>query len=137
MHANAPMSASPAPLQPVPTALRLFILASWLLGPLLVADGLYQRIAGAYVSVGVLAGWVPAAQALGAGPLDSGWWFIVTGLGLISASFGVYAGHSWGYRIGLAASILALGYLYLGTPLALLCLAGLLWPSTRARFSTG
>lgn len=137
MHANAPMSASPVSTQPVPTALRLFILASWLLGPLLVGDGLYQRIAGAYINVGALTGWAPAAQALGAGPLDSGWWFIVTGLGLISASFGVYAGHAWGYRIGLAASALALGYLYLGTPLALLCLAALLQPSARARFTTG
>jgi hypothetical protein len=128
------MSSSPNPSQPIP---RLFIVASWLLGVLLVGDGLYQRLWGAYLNISWLTGWVTVAQRFGAGPLDSGWWFIVIGLGLISASFGVYAGHTWGYRIGLAVSVLALGYVYVGTPLALLCLASLLWPSTRARLLPG
>ena len=116
-----------------PPAVRLFFIPSWLLGGWLAFDGLHQRLFGDYVRVdGQLGPWAGLARAVGVDPLSLGWFFIVLGLGLIAASFGLYLRRRWGYYVGLGASALGLLYLGFGTPVALVCLALLLLKATRA-----
>lgn len=115
-----------------PPSIQLFFVASWLLGGLLTFDGLHQRLWNAYWSPGGLMWWTDVAVAWGLSPLDVGFPFVVAGLSLIGASFGLYLRRSWGWNVGLLVSTLALGYVALGAPLAVLCLLLLALPGTRA-----
>ncbi|MDW8327898.1 MAG: hypothetical protein RMK99_15155 [Anaerolineales bacterium] len=115
-----------------PLSIRLFFVASWLLGGMLTFDGLHQRLWNAYWSPGDLMWWTMVAKAWGLSPLDVGFPFVVAGLSLIGASFGLYLRRNWGWNVGLLVSMLALGYVALGTSLAVLCLALLALPGTRA-----
>lgn len=115
-----------------PWSVRAYIATSWLLGWVLVLDGLYQRLWGAFLPLDPA--WIPWAapvQALGFGPLDTGWLFICVGFSLIGSDFGLVARRRWGYNFGLGAALLALAYPYLGTALGLVCLACLSLPITR------
>ncbi len=115
-----------------PWSVRAYIGISWLLGWVLVLDGLYQRLWGAYLPLDPA--WMPWAalvRALGFGPLDSGWPLICLGFGLIGSGFGLVARRRWGYNIGLGSALLALAYPYLGTVLGLIGIACLSLPITR------
>jgi hypothetical protein len=116
----------------IPFSLQLFFIASWLLGWLLTFDGLHQRLWNAYWTANGLMPWTTVAGAWNFSPLDVGFPFVVAGLSLIGASFGLYLRRRWGLWVGLLVSTLALGYVALGTPLAALCLALLALPGTRA-----
>lgn len=115
-----------------PLSIRLFFLSSWLLGGLLTADGLYQRLTGGFLPAEALMPWIPLVRGLGLQPVDLGWPLLVAGLSLVGASFGVYLRRRWGVLTGLLVSGLAVFYPYPGTLLALACLALLLSPPTRA-----
>ncbi len=125
------MSPTP-PGQPYPLNLRLFTLVSWLLGWMLTLDGLHQRLWNAFWQPAGWMPWVEAARSLGAQPLMLGWPFVVSGLSLVGASFGLYLRRGWGLFAGVAVCVLALGYFALGTPLALTGLVLLGLPPTRA-----
>ncbi len=120
-----------------PLSIQLFFVASWLLGWLLTFDGLHQRLWNAYWSANGLMPWTTVAIAWGLSPLDMGFPFVVAGLSLIGASFGVYLRRGWGLGVGALVSALALGYAMLGTPLAVACLALLALPDTRAWLRAG
>jgi hypothetical protein len=121
-------------MQPkTPWTVWLFFALSWLLGGWLVFDGLHQRLFGDYIRInGQLGPWAALVQAIGLDPQSLSWFFISLGLGLISASFGVYLRRPWGYRLGLITSIISLFYLGLGLPAALACLILLMLPPTRS-----
>lgn len=123
---------SAAPKTGLPFSIRLFFVLSWLLGCLLVWDGLHQRLWNAYWQPDGLMPWVDMARAWNLSPLDVGWPFVVAGLSLIGASFGLYLKRQWGYAVGVAVCVLALGYVALGAALAVACLVVLALPSTRA-----
>ncbi|MGH2522927.1 MAG: hypothetical protein ACRDH2_10530 [Anaerolineales bacterium] len=130
------MSSSPSSVPSVdrraPLTVWLFFAFSWLLGGWLAFDGLHQRLFGDYVRIdGQLGPWAVLVRAVGVDPLSLGWFFIVLGLALIAASFGLYLRRRWGYYVGLGASALGLLYLGFGTPVALICLALLLLKPTR------
>lgn len=115
-----------------PGPVRAYIAASWLLGWLLVLDGLFQRLWGAYLPLDLAwMPWTAVVQALGFGPLDTGWVFICVGSSLLGSGFGLVARRRWGYNFGLGAAVLALAYPYLGTALGLVCLVLLTLPATR------
>jgi len=110
---------------------------SWLMGWWLAFDGLHQRLFGDYVRInGQLGPWAGLVSAAGIDPQSLGWFFIVLGLSLISASFGVYLGRRWGHGLGLVCALIGLLYLGFGTPVALACLILLLLKPTR-KYVTG
>jgi len=124
---------NPPPATQPPLTLQLFFIPSWLLGWWLAFDGLHQRLFGDYVRIGGQLGpWAALVGALGIDPHSLGWFFIVLGMSLIAASFGVYLGRRWGYNVGLGASAISVLYLGFGTPVALICLVLLLLKPTRA-----
>lgn len=125
------MTATPASPR-LPTAVQALIIVSWLLGWLLVLDGLGQRLTNTYPLAGLgLWPWMAWAQAGGWGPADTGWLLLSVGSGLLGASFGLYAGRAWGYAVAGASAGLALAYAVPGTLLALICLALWALPATR------
>lgn len=103
---------------------RLLASLGWLLGGLLVADGLYQRLWGVHWQLfGSPALWATWAMSLGLSPLDTGWLALMLGSAILAAAFGIYAGRRWAYWTAVAACGLGLGYVsFLGTPLTSLCL---------------
>jgi hypothetical protein len=140
MRRKSPMPPAPAPPaspfeKRTPLTVWLFFTLSWVLGWGLALDGVYQRVQGAYLDFDGLMAWTRLARAWGLTPLDTGWLCVVIGLGLVSASFGVYGRRPWGFTLGLLFSTLALAYGYAGTLLALLCLLLLVWPATRAHLA--
>ena len=117
----------------LPLTVRVFVVFSWLLGWWLTFDGLHQRLLGDYVRInGQLGPWADLVRAVGVDPHSLGWLFVVLGLDLIAASFGVILRRRWGYNVALGASALCLLYLGFGTPVALICLIALLLPPSRA-----
>lgn len=119
----------PRPPRPV----WVFLFASGLLASWLLFDGLHYRLFGDYVRVeGQLGLWATVAGAIGLSLADLSWTFILLGSALWAAAFGMREGSQWAYRLGLSASILLLPYLGFGTPLVLVCLGAVLWPTTRA-----
>ena len=126
---SAPRQATGA----IPITVRLFFVLAWLMGGWFIYDGLHQRITGDYMRInGQLGPWAAFVSAIGLDPLALAWFFIILGHAFIAASFMVYLGRRWGYRLALAASALSLLYLGFGTPLALLALILLLVKPTRA-----
>ena len=112
--------------------MRLFFVFSWLLGWWMAFDGVHQRVLGDYVRLnGQLGPWAALVERLGIDPQSLGWFFVVLGLELIAASFGLYLRRRWGYNVGLAISAHCLLYLGFGTPVALTCLVLLLLKPTR------
>lgn len=115
-----------------PFSIRAFFVTSWLLGWLMVFDGLYQRLWDTFWPGAGVVNWASVAGALGLTPAHGGWLLIVSGLCLVGASFGLYLRRSWGFISGVLACVLALSYFWLGTVLAVACLVLLLLPATRA-----
>jgi len=116
----------------LPLTLRLFFAFSWLMGWWLAFDGLRHRLFGDYARIqGQLGPWAALVSALGLNPHQLDWFFIVLGLSLIAASFGIYLRRRWGYNVGLGLSAIGLLYLGFGTPVALICLVLLLLKPTR------
>ncbi len=121
-----------------PLTVWLFFFFSWLLGWWLAFDGVHQRLFGDYVRLnGQLGPWASVASAAGLDPQSLSWFFIALGCSLISASFGLYMGRSWGRSLGLVTSAVALLYLGFGAPVALVCLILLLLKPTRAYVAGG
>ena len=115
-----------------PLTVWLFFGFSWLLGWWLAFDGVHQRLWGDYVRIdGQLGPWAALVSRMGLDPQSLGWFFVVLGLSLIAASFGLYLRRRWGYNVGLAASSISLLYLGFGAPVALVCVALLLLRPTR------
>ena len=109
------------------------MVCSWLLGWWMTVDGLYSRLFGDYIRInGQLGPWTTLARAAGLEPNQLAFAFVAFGLGLIGGSFGTYLRRPWGYTASVIISAVCLLYLGLGTPLAALCLLGLLLPATRA-----
>jgi hypothetical protein len=107
-------------------------LVSWLLGWLMTFDGLYQRLWNEFWPGWGVVSWAPVAGALGLTPAFAGWPLLVAGLCLLGASFGVRLRRSWGVLSGVLACAVALGYVWLGSALAVTCLVLLLLPTSRA-----
>jgi hypothetical protein len=115
-----------------PLTVWLFFAFSWLIGWWLAFDGLRHRLFGDYARIqGQLGPWAALVSALGLNPHQLDWFFIVLGLSLIAASFGIYLRRRWGYNVGLGLSAIGLLYLGFGTPVALICLVLLLLKPTR------
>lgn len=116
-----------------PLTIWLFFVFSWLLGWWQAYDGVHQRVTGDYVRIdGQLGPWATLVSGVGIDPLSLGWFFVVLGLSLVAASFGLYLRRRWGYNVALGCSLISLFYLGFGTPVALVCLVLLLLKPTRA-----
>jgi hypothetical protein len=136
--ASAPSVAKQSVDKKPPLTIGAFFVFSWVLGWWLVFDGLHQRLFGDYVRLnGQLGPWATLASAAGLDPQNLSWAFIALGFSLISASFGLYLGRSWGRSLGLVTSAVALLYLGFGTPVALVCLILLLLKPTREYVADG
>lgn len=124
------MTSSSPSFSAAPFSLRLFVLLSWLLGWLLILDGLTQRLSNAYWPAGWWL-WPAWAQGLGLGPQDMGWPLLCLGSALLGASFGALGRRPWSHQLALVSFILALAYAWPGTLLAAAGLLLLALPATR------
>lgn len=124
------MSAQPP--SRLPWSVLGFVVVSWILGWMLVLDGLQARLWGSVFSLGGWMGWAVIAQTANLSLWDVGWPLLCVGCGLLGASFALVFGRRWGLQFGVAFSCLALGYFYFGSLLALICLALLFAPATQA-----
>ncbi len=116
-----------------PLSVSWFMVCSWVLGWWMTLDGLYDRLFGDYIRLyGQLGPWADLARAAGLDPNQLAFAFVAFGLGLIGASCGMFLRRPWGYVASLVLSAVCLLYLGLGTALAVLCVAALLLPPTRA-----
>lgn len=126
------MTDTKPPAAALPMTVRALIGVSWVLGWLLLVDGLYQRATAAHLpGGGAVWPWVGLAASLGLGPLDTGWPWLIVGSAVLGASFGVYSGRRWGFALAVVASVVALAYALPGTLLAAACLLLLALPATR------
>lgn len=109
------------------------VATSWFVATWLLLDSLHARLFGDYVRWGgELGPWASLAQAVGLNPLDLSWTFILLGSMLFSSSFGLLWRSRWAFNMGLAAYLVLLLYVGLGsTPFIVFGLAMLWLPQTR------
>jgi hypothetical protein len=111
--------------QRVPINLRLLTVLGALLGAGLALEGLHARLFGAFLPLeGVLGVWNRVGAELQIGPVDLGpaelgWPLVVVGSMWTGALSGLWLRSRWGYRACQILGILSLGYIGVGTLLAL------------------
>jgi len=96
-------------------------------GGFMVADGIRNLLTGTYFGGGALGPWSGLLTAVGLDPTHFGAAFLLLGLAWLAALAGLLAGARWAWRGGLAAGVLTLWYLPLGTALAAAWIALLVW----------
>jgi hypothetical protein len=112
--------------------LRLALIAVALAeGGFMLADGLRNLLTGTYFG-GTLGPWSLLVAGAGLDPHHFGAVFVALGLLWLGAQAALLARTPWSPWAGLAAGVLTLWYVPVGTFLALVWLV-LLWLSTRAR----
>ena len=109
-------------------ALRLGLLAIGLAeGGFMVADGARNLLTGTYFGGGALGPWSRLVTAVGLDPAHFGAAFLLLGLAWFAVLAGLLAGARWAWRGGLTVGVLTLWYLPVGTVLAVVWIALLVW----------
>lgn len=129
--------------QRAPLNLRLLTVIGALLGVGLALEGLHARLFGTFLpSGGVLGVWSRVSVELHVGPVELGpaelgWPMVVVGTMWSGALSGLWLRSRWGYRACQLLGVLSLGYVGVGTLLALGVLALLRTGSIRRWSSYG